>query len=326
MKKKILHILYSLKNGGAENVAFNYAQTMNKLGSSSVFYGKSCTLEYKRKLEAEHIGYINKFNLSILKNFDFIVIHCNQALLWLLPFIYWIRKKQIRIIYVQHNYYSEKKFKQVSKLVNLMCTDFIRITPKTEVLVDKYIRIKKKVLINYYINKYSPKDYPAIRKEVRIKLNLSEDKRVVMFSSVFRNGKGVEDFLKIAEFFANDERFIFLIVGDGPLRYLVENYSHRNVIWVGFQTDVERFLISSDVYVFTSKHEMMPMSLIEAINCDLPILAYDVDVVNFCMAKKNCRTLDDMIASLNNNKIPQGFKHRDIDYAINKWLDILANK
>jgi hypothetical protein len=66
---------------------------------------------------------------------------------------------------------------------------------------------------------------------------------------------------------------------------LIDEYRGNNIIAVGCVNDVERYLISSDIYLFSSfLQEMLPMALVEAINADLSILAYDTIINRFLLS------------------------------------------
>jgi glycosyltransferase involved in cell wall biosynthesis len=92
---------------------------------------------------------------------------------------------------------------------------------------------------------------------------------------------------------------LFLLVGDGPLRSKVEKYQkdHRlnNVRLLGERDDVEKILAMSDVFCLFSDWEGLPLVIIEAMACGLPIVAHPVggvpelvlDGVNGYLVDKN---------------------------------------
>lgn len=73
----------------------------------------------------------------------------------------------------------------------------------------------------------------------------------------------------------------FLIVGDGPLRNELENYSERlgienSVIFTGERSNIPELLQSMDIFVMTSLYEGMSNSIMEAMVAGLPVVATDV--------------------------------------------------
>lgn len=272
---KILHLLNSIKPGGAENVVANYIQVCNELGYDSVVVGTRNSEAYELQLkEIAKIEY--SLSKSVLINSDVIFVHSNINLLRLIRFLPILKKKQIKVIYIQHLFFSERKFKVLAQLINQICTDFVKITPLIEPLVTKYVKIPVHDINNFYLNRYLESQWPEIRQTVRKGLGIDSTTKLVCFSAIFKFGKGLKDVINLAKSMSKDENVRFLIVGDGQEAHLLEGYPYNNLIWVGRQNDVEKYLIASDVYLFTSNlKEMMPMALIEAINTNKQIFAYD---------------------------------------------------
>ena len=50
----------------------------------------------------------------------------------------------------------------------------------------------------------------------------------------------------------------------------------ENIRFMNNQNDVRRFLVASDIYVMSSKHEGIPITTIEAMACGIPAVLYDV--------------------------------------------------
>ncbi len=75
-----------------------------------------------------------------------------------------------------------------------------------------------------------------------------------------------------------------LIVGDGPLRAKIEDIVNRkniqNIILTGFREDVDQMLLAADIFIFPSKFESFPLSILEAMKCNLPIIATDTGGVS----------------------------------------------
>jgi glycosyltransferase involved in cell wall biosynthesis len=77
------------------------------------------------------------------------------------------------------------------------------------------------------------------------------------------------------------QRARLVVLGDGPLRtglkVMVEELGleHR-VSFMGFQEDVRRWMQAADGLVLASRYEGLPMALIEAGACGLPVAATDV--------------------------------------------------
>ena len=153
--KKACHLLESFKHGGAENVACNYAIVLKELGIDSIFIAKDSSKEYKQNIQNKGFITLSKLNKSDIKSTDYIFVHSNQNLIRILPYLFIVKRKKIKVVYIQHLFYSESKFFFLSLLINLLCTNFIQITPITEEYIKKYIKIKVSFIPNFYLNKYN---------------------------------------------------------------------------------------------------------------------------------------------------------------------------
>ena len=68
------------------------------------------------------------------------------------------------------------------------------------------------------------------------------------------------------------------IVGDGPLKYDIENLAkelsiYDDIIFAGFQSEIGKYLKTFDIFVLASKKEGLGTSIIDAMSVGLPIVA-----------------------------------------------------
>ncbi len=314
---KVFHLIDTIKAGGAENVAYNYARVLSDLNIKSVIVGSVDSHSYEEKLS----GFAEiKHSFNIKKDInagDVVFVHSNRNLIKLLVHWKYLRKKKNKVVYIQHLFYSEKKFYFLSKIINFVCSDFIQITPITSDFISKYIKIPTHFIVNFYINKYKKSEWSQIRNSVREVLGFSKDLKIVAFSAIFKPNKGVEFVVRLAEQMVHDKNYKFLVIGDGPEADYVRNYKHDNLLWIGRVDDVERYLIASDYYLFLSlfKKEMMPMALIEAINVEKNILALDTSINRFLLDGQTYKDLDHIYKALYLEKGKNGYRHYDREYA-----------
>ncbi|CCQ98319.1 Glycosyltransferase [[Clostridium] ultunense Esp] len=94
--------------------------------------------------------------------------------------------------------------------------------------------------------------------------------------------KGIEDLIEgFAIAFANDPSLRLLIVGDGPERKSLERLAMEKkvsdqVLFAGFRQDIPALLAASDLYLNTSLSEGLPLSLMEAMAAEKPVIATQV--------------------------------------------------
>lgn len=85
--------------------------------------------------------------------------------------------------------------------------------------------------------------------------------------------------------------FRYIICGVGPNKEVLMNEVkilglQNNVIFAGFRSDIPDILNSADIFVFPSFHEGLPVSILEAMACGLPVICSEirgnVDIVKDC--------------------------------------------
>jgi len=90
-----------------------------------------------------------------------------------------------------------------------------------------------------------------------------------------------------------DEKVSFIIIGEGNLRKEVEKYVKKiglenNISFLGAikQEKLADFYRASDVFLLTSNFEGMPISVLEALGCGLPVVTTNVGEVNRIVRNK----------------------------------------
>ena len=175
----------------------------------------------------------------------------------------------------------------------------ISIHPELE-QIKKYIKSSPSYLVE---NAVTP-DY------INLKLRDKREKKIVTIGGI-RSQKDPENFAKIAkEVREKDQIITFSWIGDG------DNESKKLLIDSGVEvtgwidtTDVKNILLNSTIYLSTAKWEGMPISILEALACGLPTIAF------------NCPGNADIIKDRD-----IGFVFNSNDEAINKILNLLNNK
>ena len=79
----------------------------------------------------------------------------------------------------------------------------------------------------------------------------------------------------------NGHNVFLVLVGDGELRPVIEQQIsqlglNNCVKMLGMRTDVDKLLLGADIFVMSSKREGLPMVLLEAMSCGLPVVSTDV--------------------------------------------------
>ena len=105
---------------------------------------------------------------------------------------------------------------------------------------------------------------------------------LITFIGRLSEQKGVDILLEAAKRLdAQQVRFKLWLVGDGPLRARLEQQVRElrlenKVHFWGWQENVAQYLQASDLFVLPSRYEAMPISLLEALACGLPVVVTKV--------------------------------------------------
>ena len=124
-------------------------------------------------------------------------------------------------------------------------------------------------------------DTKKIKEErnVRKKLGISDTKFILLFVGRIHRVKGIHFILEALKKL-NDEKFVFLIVGDKEdvayTKYLttLSNKLKDKVIWQESvsRDEVWNFYYSANLFILPSHHENFSMVVVEAMACGLPVL------------------------------------------------------
>ena len=131
---------------------------------------------------------------------------------------------------------------------------------------------------------------PVRRQAIRKLLNIDEQAPVCGIVAALRPEKNHELFLRAAVRIQQQlPQTQFLIVGDGPLRGELERYSVREglarcVKFLGSRNDTPELLAAMDLFMLTSHNEANPVSILEAMSTELPVVATRVGSVSETVA------------------------------------------
>ena len=212
-----------------------------------------------------HYSFLSAFNASlIVKILGGRVFYWNCGLPWLYRRSYW-RNKFERSVY---------------QLVTFLVTG-------TEGLKKEYARhyrlplSKIKVLPNWTdVSRFNQKLTDT--QELKSKLNISNQEKVVLFTHRLSRRKGVHYLPEIARNIKS-ENAVLLIVGGGPEREWLEAEIKKSDLWekVRFlncvpNKEIQDYFRIADVFIMPSEEEGFPHVLLETMAAGVPYVAFDV--------------------------------------------------
>lgn len=162
------------------------------------------------------------------------------------------------------------------------CADMTVSPSRTslESLISKGLPREKAQVIGLGVHnlpEVSATDVAALRKSL-----LGETGRFLIASlSRLDQQKGIDMMIEVARKISDIRKdVVFAIGGHGPLSNIVENWAEvagvsENVKFLGPVSDVASVLRASDLYLLTSRWEALPISIVEAFQSSLPVIATD---------------------------------------------------
>lgn len=128
------------------------------------------------------------------------------------------------------------------------------------------------------------------KQQLRTSYGYDDKAFILIYPAEFNNRKNQELLLKTIAILKNKyPRIKLLLPGDGVLidncKTIVKELGiEKNVDFLGYRNDVDKLLQLSDVLFASSKNEGLPINMIEALSCGLPVIATrargHVDLIN----------------------------------------------
>ncbi len=190
-----------------------------------------------------------------------------------LPVITTLHGTDITLVGKDHSYLSITKFGiQKSDGVTAV-SDFLREATRKEFCPDCEIRtIPNFIDVNRVKRFFSP--------ELRRRF-AQDDEKVVVHLSNFRKVKRVDDVIRVFHQVQEQTPSVLLLIGDGPERSNAQHLARelgitKKVFFLGMVGVVESYLSICDLMVLPSETESFGLSALEAMACEVPVVATNV--------------------------------------------------
>jgi glycosyltransferase involved in cell wall biosynthesis len=306
---KILFAINSIDKGGAETHLVNLISgLLEKRINLSIFYTKKDNEFFKKKLETLNVKIFKKkenINLNVVNFFlDFLylrklilqlnpnIIHVHLPYMELLTFLVLkTLKKKYKFIITKHVDSSlfDGSNRQHESFIGSFIGNLIYSRAKKIIAISQ--AVKKYVIDNY--NNINAKNIAVIRYGIEYKILSSSTKTLNIFKKKHNLqgyyvlgvaarlvGQKSIDFLikSFGEYNKNfNPKSKLLIAGKGPLKKELEQLVaslnlKKSVKFLGFQSDINTFYKSIDVFCLTSSYEGLGLAILEALVCRKPII------------------------------------------------------
>ena len=306
---KILFAINSIDKGGAETHLVNLVSgLLEKRINVSIFYTKNDNEFFKKKLESLNVKiYKKKNNISLnIVNFFFDFLYLRKLILQINPNIIHVHlpymelltflvlktlKKKYKFIITKHADSSlfNGSHRQQESFIGSFLGELIYSRAKKIIAISQ--AVKKYVIDNY--NNINVKNIAVIRYGIEYKILSSSTKTLNIFKKKHNLhgyyvlgvaarlvGQKSIDFLikSFGEYNKNfNPKSKLLIAGKGPLKKELEQLVaslnlKKSVKFLGFQSDINTFYKSIDVFCLTSSYEGLGLAILEALVCRKPII------------------------------------------------------
>jgi Glycosyltransferase len=208
----------------------------------------------------------------------------------------WSTRTPVKVVHtfhghVFHSYYGGLKtkiFLFIERLLARVATDrIVVITDQQLCEINREFGVGRAeqfdvIPLGIDLSKFN--DSGPLRRQFRDEFGFSDDDVVVTFVGRLTEIKNISMFLRSAALYRSsggDHKLRFLIVGDGHLRTRLEAEAielglEELVIFAGNRTDTASVYAGSDIVALTSLNEGTPLSLIEAMAADRPVISTTV--------------------------------------------------
>ena len=343
---KILFTITSIDKGGAETHLVNLVSGLvEKKINVSIFYTKNDNEFFKKKLDTLNVKIFkkkNNINLNIINFFlDFLylrklilrinpnIIHAHLPYMELLTFFVLLTlNKKYKFIITKHIDSSllNGSNRQQESFIGSFIGNLIYSRAKKIIAISQ--AVKKYVIDNY--NNINVKNIAVIRYGIECKILSNSRKTLNKFKKKYNlqgyyvlgvaarlvRQKSIDFLIKsFSEYNKNiNPKSKLLIAGKGPLKKELEELVaslnlKKSVKFLGFQSDINTFYRSIDVFCLTSGYEGLGLAILEALVCKKPIIT------------SNCSAMPEIIKQNKNGLLVDHLNTRQLVKAIQALED-----
>lgn len=288
---KVFQVIPSLEMGGAEKFVLDLSSNIDRNRfevsiislyecSDSMFYKeaieKQINVIFLNKKKGFDMGTILRFN-KLLKEHKPDVVHTHTIVdrYTIIPCIINRIKRKIHTV---HSVADKEIGSSFARKIMYFAYHFCKVVP-VGVSSTVTASVKKEYKLKDVLTIYNGIDTERYSKKTG-----RDRTENYVFINVARMSSVKNQILLLKAFklaYQKNKKIKLLLVGDGPMRSELEEFINKDglhgvVKMVGRCNDVENQLKKADCFVLTSKYEGLPMSVLEAMSCGLPIVSTNV--------------------------------------------------
>jgi sugar transferase (PEP-CTERM/EpsH1 system associated) len=294
MVSPVVQVLYSLEIGGVEKLAVTIGAHLDR----SRFRPAICALDRDGVLSEELLRHRIPYHVLWRKGIEAgvlarlyrcfrqekaRVVHTHQfpqLLFSCLP----ARAYGARIVHTEHEFYTYRDSARARRLFKPLlrfCSALTVVGPEIARYYIEELGVPPQ-RIQVITNAIDTARFKLPGRESRARLGLTEDALVFGIVGRLEREKDHRTLLHAFRTLADAHpEARLLIVGDGSLRRELEDCARslgleQNVTFLGARSDIPEVLAALDLFVLSSVHEGVPLSVVEAMGAGKPVIATDV--------------------------------------------------
>lgn len=326
---KILHVITSLRVGGAEKLMVDLLPNFKKLGNEvELFLFDGIDTPFKEQLEKAgikiHVSRVegnvyNPINIlhlrKIINNYDIVHTHNTAPQLFAVLARAFCIKKSFILVTTEHNTTNRRRgnlfFKPIDKWMYSQYSKIICISKQAETNLRNYLNDDSSKIITIYngidVSRYSIGSNNTI-------IDNHKKEYVITMVAAFRQQKDQSTLIRAMSLLPDYFHLQLVGGGDSVLRDFNEtlvkklNLSER-VNFMGMRTDIPMILHNTDIVVLSSHYEGLSLASLEGMASGKPFVASDVDglreIVNgygLLFPHEDAQALADILLSLSKDR------------------------
>lgn len=347
---KILHVITSLRTGGAEKLMVDLLPRLKEQGADvelCLFDGVETS--FMQRLKASGItihdfgAANNVYNprnirrlIKLIRAGNYDIIHTHNTAPQLFAAVASVLCSVV-LCTTEHNTSNRRRgWRWYAPVDRWMYTRYKRIiccSKKAEINLAPFTSPQKCLTIN---NGICIKNFQEAEEKQELRTAYPEESKIITMVAGFRREKDQDTVIKALNYLPDN--FHLQLVGDGVRKQLLENLTAEQnlfgrVHFLGVRSDIPEILKSSDYIVMSSHFEGLSLSSVEGMAVGKPMLASDVDGLKqvienagLLFQEGNSKELAELIMKLDGNpafykSVADACSLRAAEYDISKMAD-----
>lgn len=293
---KILHVITSLRTGGAEHLMVDLLPRLQQQGHEvALFLMDGTKTPFMEQLQTYHIPMFtsrvggNVYDprhiwrlKNIMRDYDIVHTHNTSPQLFAAIANIGLHKK---LITTEHNTDNRRRnmpfLKPIDRWMYRQYNHVICISDQAEKNLRTYLSLPE-FSISTIFNGIDTARFANAKPNTTLHNALPAGAKICMMVSAFREQKDQPTLLQAMALLPNNYHLVLVGGGDETLQNNCKelskqlNISHRTHFW-GIRTDIPELLKAADVLILSSHYEGLSLSNLEAMAAGKPFIASDVD-------------------------------------------------